>query len=127
MLTRPTLAGTSPSRPESAKTDSSPWERLVPIKTAASERPRRVFREIECRNDWDSEAAAGCSKRLSRAAAAREDRMRILRGTLGSDLNDAITKLGGFFNVLLIGVADVAATDELQKLQSGLRLTAEGA
>ena len=32
-----------------------------------------------------------------------------------------------FFNVLLIGVAYAASSYELQKLQPGLRLTAEGA
>lgn len=34
---------------------------------------------------------------------------------------------GTFFNVLLIGVADVAPPYQLQKLQPGLRLTTEGA
>jgi hypothetical protein len=30
LLTRPTLAVTSPARPESAKTDSSPWDAPCP-------------------------------------------------------------------------------------------------
>jgi hypothetical protein len=37
LLTRPTLAVTSPARPESAKTDSSPWDAPCP-KQGRSER-----------------------------------------------------------------------------------------
>ena len=40
---------------------------------------------------------------------------------------EARTQLGDFFNVLLIGVAYAASPYQLQKLQPGLRLTAEGA
>ena len=36
LLTRPTLASTSPARPESAKTASRPRTRLIPCKAAAS-------------------------------------------------------------------------------------------
>jgi hypothetical protein len=43
------------------------------------------------------------------------------------DLNDARTTLEDFLNLLLIGVADAAPVNQLQKLQPGLRLTAEGA
>jgi len=47
LLTRPTLAATSPARPESAKTASRPRTRLVPSKAAASEGARRTLRYVE--------------------------------------------------------------------------------
>jgi hypothetical protein len=45
------------------------------------------------------------------------------------DAFEARTQLGegGFFNVLLIGVTYAASSYELEELQPGLRLTAEGA
>jgi hypothetical protein len=44
LLTRPTLAGISPSRPESAKTDSSPWDAPYPKQGRSSEAdPRFTF------------------------------------------------------------------------------------
>jgi hypothetical protein len=60
---------------------------------------------------------------------ARPQRVKVRGVPSGyvEDLNDARTTLGDFFNVLLIEVADSAPVNQLQKLQPGLRLTAEGA
>ena len=60
---------------------------------------------------------------------ARPQRVKVRGVPVGyvEDLNDARTQLGDFFNVLLIGVAYAASSYQLQKLQPGLRLTAEGA
>ena len=44
LLTRPTLAVISPSRPESVKTDSSPWDAPYPMQGRSSEAdPRFTF------------------------------------------------------------------------------------
>jgi hypothetical protein len=50
-LTCPTLAATSPARPESAKTASSPGDAPRPKQAAAREGPKRTWGYVEDLND----------------------------------------------------------------------------
>ena len=68
----------------------------------------------------------GRSKSSSGKAAGESKPEEYPRGYV-EDFDEPRTTLGDFFNVLLIGVADAALVNELQELQPGLRLTAEGA